>query len=81
MRQLNKHGIPLDIPKHRQEQQKVIRLTPDYFKYKTYATLVGFEDGCNVIATCPVAHPDFKTLKKQGYKVVETWERSDVRNV
>lgn len=76
--QTNKHGIPIATSMPKMQKYKTFKPHPEYYKYKKYATLVGYENGCVVTAICPVAHPDFKKLKTQGYRVIEDWERRDV---
>lgn len=79
---MTKNGIPLDIPGQRKKVGKVqVIQTPqsDYIVYNKFATMVGFEDGCTVTAIVPVAHPEFKAMKKQGYRVVEVWDKRNVK--
>lgn len=77
--QLNKNGIMVDIPGLRKRTTKIIQKPRnDFTRYKTFATMIGYENGCNVTATVPVAHDDFKKLKQQGYKVVEVWEKGEI---
>lgn len=77
MRQRN--GIPIDIPTARKPAPKVKTRKPsEYNKYNTYATMFKKEDGQRVWATVPVAHPDFKALKKENFEVVEVWDKREV---
>lgn len=77
--QFRKNGIPIDVPDQRPKVvTKTFKGHEDFYKYKKYATLTGFEDGCKVIATAPIEHPEFKKLLDKGYRVIETWKRSDI---
>ena len=77
MRQRN--GIPIDIPGARKPVPKVkVRKPTEYNKYKTYATMFKNENGQRTWATVPVAHPDFKALKKEKFEVVEVWDKREV---
>lgn len=73
----NRNGIPVDVPHLRKKQKVTVSkvLHPDFNKYKTFATMYGLEDGFKVIVVVPIKHPDFKALKKQGYRILEIWER------
>lgn len=73
--QTNKHGIPI-AQQSKKQHFKTFKPHPDFRKYKVFVTMVGYEDGCQVIIICPLAHPDFKKLKKAGYQVIEKWTRS-----
>ncbi|QCR33152.1 hypothetical protein [Lysinibacillus sp. SGAir0095] len=75
---MTKNGIPLDIPGQRKKTTKVqVVQKPrnDYNKYNTFATMSGFENRCYVTAIVPTMHPEFKVLKKQGYRVLEVWDK------
>ena len=74
--QTNKHGIPIVTTMPKMQKYQTFMPHPDYKKYQKYATLIGYEDGHKVIATCPVEHTDYEKLKKQGYKEIEQWTRS-----
>ncbi|MFP7199716.1 hypothetical protein SFC08_01965 [Lysinibacillus halotolerans] len=78
--QITKHGIPIDIPGQRKKipNTNAFKALKDFYRYKDYATLEGLEEGFRVIATAPVAHPEFKKLIDRGYRVIETWKRSDI---
>ncbi|WP_400194646.1 hypothetical protein [Lysinibacillus telephonicus] len=78
--QMTKNGIPIDIPSQRKKAPttKKFNAHKDFYKFKRFATMVGYEDGCNVIATVPMGHPEFKALLKQGYRVIDIWDRRDI---
>ncbi|MBD8026448.1 hypothetical protein H9636_07220 [Ureibacillus sp. Re31] len=77
--QFRKNGIPIDIPgQHKRVSTNHFKAHKDFYRYKDYATLEGLEEGFRVIATAPVAHPEFKNLLDRGYRVIETWKRSDI---
>lgn len=78
--QVSKNGIPIDIPKQRKKAPTTneFKAHNDFYRYKKYATLEGFEDGFRVTATAPIGHPDFKDLLAKKYRIVEKWERSDI---
>lgn len=76
-----KNGIPVDIPHKRQRlltgikrsNGKRTHVHSDYDKYNTFATM--YKPSERVWAMVPVAHPDFKELKKQGFKKIEVWKK------
>lgn len=73
-----RNGIPIDIPSVRKQVQKVKTQKPaEYNKYKTFATMFKKENGQRIWATVPVAHPDFKSLKKEGFQIVEVWNKRE----
>lgn len=75
----NKNGIMVDIPYLRKRRTKVIpKPQSDFTRYQTFATMQGSEKGCNVIVIVPVAHEDYKKLKKQGYKEIERWTKGEI---
>ncbi len=78
--QVNANGIPIDIPRQRKKAPTTIKfsVSKDFYRFKRFATMVGYEDGCNVTATVPMGHPEFKLLLAQGYKVIDIWDRRDI---
>lgn len=77
--QMTKNGIPIDIPSQRKKAPTTGKFSvpKDFYKFKRFATLVGYEDGCNVTVTAPMGHPEFKELLAQGYQVIDIWDRRD----
>lgn len=80
--QMTKHGIPIDIPGQR---KKIGRITTsqtlhnDFNKFNKFATMVGKEGGFPVTVIVPTMHPEFKQLKLQGFKVLEIWDKRDIK--
>lgn len=75
----SRNGIPIDIPATRKQAPKVKMQKPaEYNKYKTFATMFKIEHEQRIWATVPVAHPDFKALKKEGFQIVEVWNKREV---
>lgn len=78
---MTKNGIPLDIPVQRKKLSNVVvQKQNDYCKFNKFATMLGFEEDCIVTVVVPVAHPEFKKLKKQGYRVLEVWDKKEVKD-
>lgn len=77
--QMTKNGIPIDVPGQRKKVPTTSRFKAhrDFYKFKTYATLIGFEDGYKVTVTVPLKHPEFKNYISKGFKVIEVWDRRD----
>lgn len=77
MRQRN--GIPIDIPGACKQIPKVkVQKPTEYRQYNVYVTMFKFEDGHNIWTIVPMAHPDFKELKKAGYRITEKWDKREV---
>lgn len=73
-----RNGIPIDIPGARKQVQKVkTQKSAEYNKYKTFATMFKIENAQRIWATVPVAHSDFKSLKKEGFQIVEVWNKRE----
>jgi|GEM_PF-1122468 len=73
-----RNGIPIDIPGARKKVPKVkTQKSAEYNKYKTFATMFKKENDNRIWATVPVAHKDFKSLKKEGFQIVEVWNKGD----
>lgn len=80
--QMTKNGIPIDIPGLRRNSVKaqiVQNQANDYNAYYKFATMRGVEEGCIVTAVVPLAHPEYRIMKKQGYKVLEVWDKRNVK--
>lgn len=74
-----RNGIPIDIPSARKRAPKVNMQKPvEYNKYKTFATMFKKENDQRIWATVPIAHPDFKSLKREGFKIIEVWDKREV---
>lgn len=74
-----RNGIPIDIPSARKSVPKVkTHKQAEYTKYKTFATMFKKENDQRIWATVPIAHPDFKSLKKEGFKIIEVWDKREV---
>ncbi|WP_346235704.1 hypothetical protein MKY04_09180 [Lysinibacillus telephonicus] len=78
--QMTKNGIPIDIPSQRKKAPTTGKFSvpKDFYKFKRFATMVGFEEGCNVIATVPMGHPEFNNFINKGFKVIEVWDRRNI---
>lgn len=78
---MTKHGIPIDFPGQRKvtKVQTTKILHNDFQKFNKFATMTGFDQGHPVTIIVPKVHPEFEALKKQGYKVIEIWDKRDVR--
>lgn len=75
-----RNGIPIDIRSARKPIPKVNMQKPtEYSQYNVYVTMFKREDGHNVWTMVPLLHPDYKKLKKDGYRVVEKWEKRRVQ--
>ncbi len=73
-----RNGIPIDIPSAHKKAPRVKTQKPaEYNKYKTFATMFKIEHEQRIWATVPVAHPDFKSLKKEGFKIIEVWDKRE----
>lgn len=78
---VNSNGIQVDIPWLRKQVTKIQTpkiLHNDFQKFNQFVTMVGSENGCSVTAVVPVAHPDYKVLKKQGYRILEVWDKREI---
>lgn len=74
-----RNGIPIDILSARKLAPKVKTQKPtEYNKYKTFATMFKKENDQRIWATVPIAHPDFKSLKREGFKIIEVWDKREV---
>ncbi|WP_342441775.1 hypothetical protein MHB65_22280 [Lysinibacillus sp. FSL K6-0075] len=74
-----RNGIPIDIPSARKSVPKVkVQKPSEYNQYNVYVTMFKFEDGQKVWTIVPLAHPDFKELKKAGYRITEKWDKREV---
>lgn len=74
-----RNGIPIDIPSARKSIPKVkVQKSAEYNKYKKFATMFKKEKEQRIWATVPVAHPDFKSLKKEGFLIIEVWDKREV---
>lgn len=74
-----RNGIPIDIRSARKPIPKVNMQKPtEYSQCNVYVTMFKLEDGHNVWTMVPLLHPDYKKLKKDGYRVIEKWEKSGV---
>lgn len=79
--QVNANGIPVDIPRLRKKVTNIQTpkiLHNDFLKFNRFATMLGYENGCSVTAVVPVAHPDYKVLKKQGFRILEVWDKCEI---
>jgi len=75
----SRNGIPIDIPSARKQAPKVkVQKSAEYNKYKTFATMFKKENDQRIWATVPIAHPDFKLLKREGFKIIEVWDKREV---
>lgn len=73
-----RNGIPIDIPSARKQAQKVKTQKPsEYNQYNVYVTMFKRVDGQNVWTIVPIAHPDFKKLRKEGYRITEKWDKRE----
>ncbi|MFF2179387.1 hypothetical protein ACFVT8_23490 [Lysinibacillus sp. NPDC058147] len=73
-----RNGIPIDIPSARKQVQKVKTQKPgEYNQYNVYVTMFKREDGQNIWTIVPMAHPDFKKLRKEGYRITEKWDNRE----
>jgi hypothetical protein len=78
---MTKNGIPVDMPWQRKKTAKIStskHLHNDFNKFNKYATMVGFEDGYAVTVVVPMGHKDFKLLQRQGFKIVDVWEKREI---
>lgn len=74
-----RNGIPIDIPSARKSIPKVnVQKQTEYGQYKVFVTMFKHEDGHNIWTMVPLLHPDYKKLKKEGYRVIEKWEKRRV---
>lgn len=74
-----RNGIPIDIPSARKQAPKVKTQKPvEYNQYNVYVTMFKFEDGIKIWTMVPLMHPDFKALKKEGYRITEKWDKREV---
>lgn len=75
-----RNGIPIDIPSSRKLVPKVnVQKRTEYSQYNVHVTMFKREDGHNVWTMVPLLHPDYKKLKKDGYRVVEKWEKRRIQ--
>ncbi|MEA0564998.1 hypothetical protein [Lysinibacillus irui] len=74
-----RNGIPIDIPSARKSVPKVkVQKPNEYNQYNVYVTMFKHEDGQNIWTMVPLMHPDFKALKKEGYRITEKWDKREV---
>lgn len=74
-----RNGIPIDIPGARKQVIKAkAQKIPEYNQYNVYVTMFKRVDGQNVWTMVPLMHPDFKALKKEGYRITEKWDKREV---
>lgn len=74
-----RNGIPIDIPGARKSVTKVKVQKPiEYNQYNVYVTMFKHEDGQNIWTMVPFMHPDFKKLRKEGYRITEKWDKREV---
>lgn len=74
-----RNGIPIDIPDARKTVPKVkVQKPSEYNQYNVYVTMFKHKNGQNIWTIVPMAHPDFKALKKEGYRITEKWDKREV---
>lgn len=74
-----RNGIPIDIPGARKSVPKVkVQKPNEYNQYNVYVTMFKFEDGIKIWTMVPFMHPDFKKLRKEGYRITEKWDKREV---
>ena len=74
-----RNGIPIDIPSARKSVPKVkVQKPSEYNQYNVYVTMFKREGDQNVWTMVPLMHPDFKALKKEGYRITEKWDKREV---
>ncbi|WBF54883.1 hypothetical protein HXV90_02940 [Lysinibacillus sp. JK80] len=74
-----RNGIPIDIPSERIRAPKVKTQKPaEYHHYNVYVTMFKRVDGHNVWTMVPFMHPDYKKLRKEGYRITEKWDKREV---
>ncbi|MGE7114750.1 hypothetical protein [Lysinibacillus sp. NPDC047702] len=74
-----RNGIPIDIPSARKSVPKVkVQKPTEYNQYNIYVTMHKREDGKNIWTMVPLMHPDYKKLRKEGYRITEKWDKREV---
>lgn len=74
-----RNGIPIDVSGARKSVPKVkVQKPNEYNQYNVYVTMFKHEDGQKIWTIVPMAHPDFKQLKKEGYKITEKWDKREI---
>ena len=73
-----RNGIPIDIPSARKQVQKVKTQKPaEYNQYNVYVTMFKRVEGQNIWTMVPLMHPDYKKLRKDGYRITEKWNKRE----
>lgn len=75
----SRNGIPIDVPGARKQVQKVKTHKPvEYNQYNVYVTMFKREGSQNIWTIVPLMHPDYKKLRKDGYRITEKWDKREV---
>ncbi|MFJ6210570.1 hypothetical protein [Lysinibacillus sp. NPDC092081] len=73
-----RNGIPIDIPGARNQAPMVKTKKPsEYNQYNVYVTMYKCDGGQKIWTMVPLMHPDFKELKKAGYRITEKWDKRE----
>ena len=73
-----RNGIPIDIPSASKQVQKVKTRKPfEYNQYNKYVTMHKCENGQDIWTMVPFMHPDYKKLRKEGYRITEKWDKRE----
>ncbi|MCT6815333.1 MAG: hypothetical protein M3043_02885 [Lysinibacillus fusiformis] len=73
------NGIPIDIPAERKRAPKVNTQKPaEYNHYNVYVTMFKREGNQNIWTMVPFMHPDYKKLRKEGYRITDKWDKREV---
>ncbi|MCM0626502.1 hypothetical protein M5J14_18565 [Lysinibacillus sp. OL1_EC] len=73
-----RNGIPIDVPGARKAPKVKTQKPVEYNQYNVYVTMFKFEDGIKIWTMVPLMHPDFKKLRKEGYRITEKWDKREV---
>lgn len=74
-----RNGIQIDIPSARKTVPKVkVQKPNEYNQYNVYVTMFKREGDQNIWTMVPFMHPDFKKLRKEGYRITEKWDKREV---
>lgn len=73
-----RNGIPIDVPGARKSPKVKTQKPVEYNQYNLYVTMFKREGDQNIWTMVPFMHPDYKKLRKEGYRITEKWDKREV---